>query len=300
MEPNQTDNKGHQKPKRKAVKVKQADISIGKALDILSHIGDWSAGVAAIFAPIVWFWFHPSWAFWTALVALPLLSFAICRRTKRKKGVLLVIVVLTTFTSVSIGLLFPPKQQKEIKFSLVCGTFFGANSRDEAPHFFYVNDTAEGVIAYPVHIAMNVMFTNLKPTPMTIDGYRVETEITNVWRKVYSIDVRYGAIYQSYMITNAMRVNVIGAGGIFNSAIEGKAILPHMPVFGMLFLEMPKGGVGERWRFCVREADGSESCQMIQFSPATPADEAPVQRLGFHTVEQRDLTKEKMRYYHEE
>jgi len=196
-------------------------------------------------------------------------------------------------------------------FTVVCMRFFRTPDRIYRPHFWILNKDYK--TAYPAHIAMHLLFTNLKPIPVTVGHYQVETETTRGWERVRIIDVRRMSVVwpvamakeDTYVLVDGLYgpTEKAGLAGITNATVihftEGglwdyeivKPAEPNLPVIGMLFMEIPKSGIGTNWRFRIKDVNGTESVQPIRFSQETPRGDAPVHWLEWAFREDVDLTK---------
>jgi hypothetical protein len=183
----------------------------------------------------------------------------------------------------------------ERAFSVVRRAHWISDSRDKKPNFWFVSDG--GDVVYPIHNAMHAAFTNLKPYPVTIDYYTVESEISpGKWNTMPRVEARTGTLYIGDM-KGAGAFKIV-RGGIFDSEIEGKAVPSQETVLGMIFLETPKEGIGTKWRMRVRNTRGEEFTEEVE--DATKSDEWSVQRLTFEALGvNRDLTALKLKYWSE-
>ena len=179
-------------------------------------------------------------------------------------------------------------------FSVRCETSFIATSREAQPYYLFVQDE----FVYPIHVAILLTLTNLKPEPFRVDRYWVETRQHNKWKNVRRIDIRDGLLFLGANIMNARQIEITH-GGVFDSALEDNSLKPKEPIQGMVFLQMPKDGVGNMWRMRLRKSDGTQVTRPINFTWYGASSSPSVQRLQFKVRDIFDLTHHVRQYLDE-
>jgi len=101
-----------------------------------------------------------------------------------------------------------------------------------------------GFVATPIYRTLRVELTNLKPVPITIENYAVDSENTNgIWERVDSVPIidigeTRGAFYFGNDLKSVTEIKYQS----FDSAVQSKSIASGEVVSGWLFLGNPKKG----------------------------------------------------------
>jgi hypothetical protein len=130
--------------------------------------------------------------------------------------------------------------------------------------FWILHRRKEGERLSPIPDVQFVQFNNLKPIPVMIDSYSVETEIVGgQWIKVHSIDLREGKVFfvrDGSDFKNASPVDLAD----FNSLIDNKSVGPHDTIQGWMLFDMPTNGFGKNWRMRIKETSGKQFTELFQ------------------------------------
>ena len=167
----------------------------------------------------------------------------------------------------------------------------------------------------PMPVAIDASITNTRSVPVTIDDISVEFREDNAgwirfrrWQKLQHVPTLGGRIYFIYDNIKAAALLDLSGNGI-DQLLEGKSLMPNIPVQGWLFFEKPNSfsgteGTTIQWRFKTHDTAGNEyeamsAPELIKKTVTTPSDVEPNSPFLKFTGVREDLSTLAIRRWHD-
>lgn len=152
--------------------------------------------------------------------------------------------------------------------------------KGKLPALLFLTNSIHGKTVCPVAAASLVRIINLQEKPVTIDSFFVEMKGDDgQWIKLVIVDGRFGQLLFTRRGKKGSETDysILSTDGAdLTAMLANKAIQPHQPVAGWLFLDVPEDvRLSKDFRMRIRDAEGREYTQQIKSNAASDEDTLP-------------------------